>query len=69
MLTNEEHEICILKKVFWSRHPDHLTSLPLARRNFSSVKNKQTAPKSYLLARICAEVALDGAVFKLLAIN
>jgi hypothetical protein len=68
MLTNEEHEICILKKVFWSRHPEHLTSLPLARRNFSPVK-KKTAPKSYLLAGIRTEVALDGAVFELLAID
>jgi hypothetical protein len=23
MLTHEEHEICILKKVLWSRHPHH----------------------------------------------
>ncbi len=29
MLTHEEHEICILKKVFRSRHPDHPTSLPI----------------------------------------
>ncbi|GCE07672.1 hypothetical protein KDAU_50010 [Dictyobacter aurantiacus] len=25
MLTNEEHEICILKKVFVSRHPNHFS--------------------------------------------
>src|SRR2546422_468839 len=29
MLTHEEHEICILKKVLRSRHPDHPTSLPI----------------------------------------